>query len=432
MPKVLHVSFLWDDETVNQRHSDYILAMGWIKAGWDVLYFDYRLVGEEIGNEKMNNALMNIILKHNPDIVFFTKSEGGSRRFSRRTASCQIDPNIISSVKQNGFKGIFVHWFLDQRYEYFKSSLDLGSQCDWFFYVAQGERLEQYSKKMKTPASYIIAPYEPSFMKPQPFNRRNIDLIWMGGAHKPTRNKFEDTRYETLQSLIHANVLTEYYGCFNKGKIWCPQYQAMLGRSKMGLSLYAFDRPLYFSNRLSHIIGSGTALFSYDFKNREKLFNNDEGIFFKTIDEFKKKKNYYINNLDELQWVAENGHKKAKQYFTSSNVVNEILATLNSGQSQLPFGQTYNPQQLQYEINTSEKEYGEIQYIDCHEKIYSIEQYSNVIQKTTPQKQPKEQSKEQYRRENARKIKELHQQKQNIRLAQKSNIQSSKRRAFLK
>ena len=139
MPKVLHVSFLWDDETVNQRHSDYILAMGWVKEGWDVLYFDYRMSAEEIGNDAMNKSLIEIVKTQNPDILFFTKSEGTSRRFTRRYTHTSIHPYIINQMRDNGYKGTIVHWFLDQRFDFFESSIKLGKNCDWFFYVAAGE-----------------------------------------------------------------------------------------------------------------------------------------------------------------------------------------------------------------------------------------------------------------------------------------------------
>jgi len=416
MPKVLHVSFLWDDQTVNQRHSDYILAMGWIKAGWDVLYYDYRMNVEEVGNEAMNSGLIQIIMNENPDIVFFSKSEGASRRFGNKAKSCAIDPNIITKLKNNGFKGLFVHWFLDQRYDYFRSSINLGKHCDWFFYVSTGKRLEQYSKKMNTPASFILAPYEPSFMKPLPFASRRIDLIWMGGSHKPSRNNFEDTRYQILKALISGGMLRDYYGCFDNERVWCPQYQTLLGQSKMGLSLYAFDRPMYFSNRLSHTIGSATAVFSYDFKERERIFSDDEGIFFKDINEFKKKKAYYLTNQDELEWVATNGHKKAKKYFSASNVVNEIIYTLQNGESSLPFGETYNPKKLQYEIPVSNKEYGDVYYIDSKGHTYSIEQYGNSMHDRSPDSKAIIERR-QYR---ADRIKTLHQQKNNVRLTKRA------------
>jgi len=266
MPKVLHVSFLWDDESVNQRHSDYILAMGWVKEGWDVLYFDYRMTAEEIGSAEMNKSLIEIVRMQNPDILFFTKSEGASKRFSRTAQSAAIDPSIIPEMRSNGFTGTVVHWFLDQRYDYFKSSLRLGKECDWFFYVSAGKRLKSYSDQMDTPASFIIAPYESSFLEPLDFAERNIDLIWMGGDHKPSKNKFEQTRFDLLNQLISSGYLKTYYGCFGSRKVYCPEYQKILGASKMGLSLYAFDRPMYFSNRLSHMIGTKTPVFSYDFK----------------------------------------------------------------------------------------------------------------------------------------------------------------------
>jgi hypothetical protein len=417
MPKVMHVSFLWDDDTVNQRHSDYILSMGWVKSGWDVLYFDYRATAEEYGNDAMNESLISVVLQHQPDILWFTKSEGVSRRFGRRSVSCSIRPETIKRIKDLGFKGQIVHWFLDQRYDYFQSSLKIGRQCDWFFYVAGGERLVNYSKKMRTPASFILAPYEPSFLNPQPYEKRGIDLIWMGGAHKPKRNKFEDTRYRLLKQMIDTGQLSHYHGCFHHPRVYCPKYQQLLGSSKMGLSLYAFDRPMYFSNRLSHTIGSNTAVFSYDFKDRHRIFSDDEGIFFKDIFEFREKKNYYMENQDELEWIAGNGHKKAKQYFSSSRVIDEILHTLRNGESALPFGQTHNPRGVKFDVPESGKEYGDLYYMDRYGNFMSVDQYSSRY--TVEEHQRRVVFERNKRR--AESIKALHAQKSAPRLTKRAN-----------
>jgi hypothetical protein len=377
MPKVLHVSFLWDDDQINQRHSDYILSMGWVKEGWDVLYFDYRGTAEEIGNEKMNESLYQIVMQHQPDLLWFTKSDGVSKRFGGKRISSHIDSGIIRKLRADGFKGKVIHWFLDQRYDYYKSTLNVGSESDWFFYAAAGDRLEEYSYRMKTPASFIIVPYEPSFLYPVEFGKRVYDLTWFGGAHKPTRNKFEDTRYELLKSMTSSGELRNYYGCFGKHKVWCPEYQKILGNSKMSLSLYAFDRPLYFSNRLSHTIGSGTAVLSYDFQDREKLFSDDEGIFFKTFDQFKEKKRYYNQNPEELELIASNGYRKAREYFESSSVVREILHTLRNGKSSYPFGHTCNKRGTKLDIPETDKEIGDIYYLNHYGNFISIEEFSS-------------------------------------------------------
>lgn len=376
MPKVLHVSFLWDDDTTNKRHSDYILAMGWVKEGWDVLYFDYRANAEEYGNDKMNESLVRIVNEHQPDLLWFTKSVGASKRFGRKTVSCQIRGETLRKIRESGFKGKIIHWFLDQRYDHYQSTIDIGSESDWFFYVSAGDRLVEYSKKMDTPTSFIIVPFEPTFTSPQPFEQRDLDLIWMGGDHKPSKNQFEQTRYELLKKMITTGELNHYYGCFKQRKVWCPEYHKILGRSKMVLSLYAFDRPMYFSNRLAHAIGAKAAILSYDFKDRDKIFSDNDGIFFKTFTEFKKKKKYYLNNIDELEWVANNGHNVAREYFDSRKVVREILHTLRNGKSSYPFGQTYNPKGIKFDIPESEKETGSISYLDIYGRVLEIDEYS--------------------------------------------------------
>ena len=368
MPKIMHISFSWDNKMLNRRHSDYILAMGWIRRGWDVYYYDYRLQGRLAGNQIMNEGIVENVIKHKPDILIFSKSIGGVHTVGGRKTTSKVDPKVIHRIRENGFKGKIIHWYLDQRADLYEPSVEIAKNCDWYFHCSSGWRLKEYYDAVQVPSSFVLAPYEPSFCRPLPYENRSIPLLWMGGDHR--QSKFEPTRYEILKELIKKKILLNYYGCFGNPKVWCPQYNKMIGTAKMLLSLYAYDMPLYYSNRFVHCIGAGTACLSYDFTDRKKMIPDEAGIFFKNVTEAKRKYSYYIQHEKELKEIAKRGREEAQKYFTADKVVEDILYTLKNGHSNLPFGETHNPKGIKFEIED------DIQ--NTNGKIYTVDSYADI------------------------------------------------------
>lgn len=369
----MHISFSWDNKTLNRRHSDYILSMGWVRHGWDVYYFDYRKESVLQGNRQMNQSIIYCVDKYKPDILFISKPQGGVYKQGGRNLSGNLSPHILSNIRENGYKGTIIHWYLDQRKGIYEKSANLARHCDWFFYCAAGYKLKEYYDYVKVPTSFVIAPYEPSFTRPIPYENRTLNLLWMGGDHR--QSKFEQERYNILKELIDKKILKNYFGCFGKNKVWCPQYNKLIGSTKILLSLYAFNYPMYFSNRLSHCIGSGTTIASYDFLDRNKILPDDSGIFFTTAKEFIEKYKYYHNRIDDLKNMATKAKIISDKYFTSYKVVEDILYTLKNGKSSLPFGETINPERKTFNIPDDKKEIGKVYYVDGYSDITSIYEY---------------------------------------------------------
>ena len=384
MPSVLHVSFAWENNLLNRRHSDYILAMGWMRRGWDVYFYDYRNAGKIGDNGTITHGVLNSVSVNNPDLIIFSKSVGGVHRKNGRLISSSVDPKVIDYIRTEGFSKPIIHWYLDQRFDLYKPSVDIGKKCDWFFHCASGWRLKEYQAAVNKPSSFILAPFEPSFCRPVPYENRTIPLIWMGGSHK--QNKFEQTRHNMLLELIKKDILKYYFGCFGKRKIWCPEYNKMIGQSKMLLSLYAYDMPLYYSNRLSHCIGSGTVPLSYDFTDRVKMLPDNSGIFFKETNEAIDKYKYYVNNIRELKEMGGNAKRVADEYFTSDKVVDEILFTLKNGYTNLPFGESINPKNITFDVDydyRGEKN-GNIHILNENGHVIKINKFN--FKKETPKK----------------------------------------------
>ena len=102
MRKILFVSFRWNDERLQKHSSDKMMAFGFERAGWDVSYYDYREQAKLCNRNLNNKRIVELIVKTNPEIVFFNKCE-------------KIDPSIVRIAKSIGWKGRAVYWHMDIR-----------------------------------------------------------------------------------------------------------------------------------------------------------------------------------------------------------------------------------------------------------------------------------------------------------------------------
>lgn len=325
MPSVLFVSFRWNDERLQMHSSDKMMSFGFERAGWDVYYYDYREEAKTHPTIQNNEYALEHILHINPDLVFLNKCE-------------KLNPDIITRAKQKGYKGKFILWHMDIRRPLVKSIVNWSKRCDWIFHCKGGSRLQEYYNATKTPTSFLFAPFEPSYIQS---TNKDLDVTWYGQLYDPKKG-FDGLRREIIPEI--KDLLDDYGACFEKTFIRGKEYYTQLARSNMSISIPALDQPFYFSNRQSHIMGSGSAVLSYEFKNCFDIFTEGVDIItFKNAEELRNKIEYYLNNRDDLKRIQENTLRFANQYLTSDKVYEEIVNVLVKGESTYPFAQVINP-----------------------------------------------------------------------------------------
>lgn len=100
-------------------------------------------------------------------------------------------------------------------------------------------------------------------------------------------------------------------GLLGAPKLRAAEYQDMCQKSAMGLSIsHINDVYLYQSDRLAHIIGNGGLVFLEGKSGYKDFFNDDEIVFYDTLDELCDKIKFYHNNTGARQKVAKAGHDK--------------------------------------------------------------------------------------------------------------------------
>jgi hypothetical protein len=323
--KILFISFRWNDERLMMHSSDKMMSFGFERAGWQVEYYDYR---ESHRSTQNNEDALDKILRFNPDIVFLNKCE-------------RLDPSIINKAKQKGFKGKFVFWHMDIRRPLVRSVVNWSKVSDWVFHCKGGSRLEEYYRATNTPTSFLFAPFEPEYVPSKSDTKRDIRVSWYGQLYDP-RKGFDPLRRNIIPNI--RGSLDDYGACFDRTFIRGKEYWDRLARSSMSISIPALDQPFYFSNRQSHIMGSGAVVLSYEFKNCFDMFTEGVDIItFKNYEELLNKIDYYLNNTDELENIRHNSKKFANRYLTSDKVYEEIVYVFRTGESSYPFGQVINP-----------------------------------------------------------------------------------------
>jgi len=328
MPKILFLSYRWNDQRLKTHSSDAMMANGFARDGWCCEYHDYREYTKNHGHRMNQSKIYRNIMNHNPDIVFITKGE-------------KVDPATIRKCRQSGFKGKVIGWYNDVRKQPIKCVIEISKVCDWFFHCIGGDDLKRYYNATKTPCSFLFSPFDPSFISPKPFDERTYNVTHYGQLYNPERG-FDSMRRDIVPEV--RDLICDYGACFDKGFIRGIEYYRALGNSKMSISIPAIDIPLYFSNRHSHIMGSGSVVLSYDFKRCRDIFTEGVDIVtFKNHEELRNKIKYYLNNTDELEQIQKNSLNFAEKYLTSNRVYEEIVYTLANGESSYSFGETVNP-----------------------------------------------------------------------------------------
>ena len=116
----------------------------------------------------------------------------------------------------------------------------------------------------------------------------------------------------------------------NNQPIWAEEFKRELSKSKMALNL-SQGKPLkfYSSDRIAQLIGNGILTF-IDIKTKlNKIFTNNEVIFYKDVKDLKNKIHIFKNNDILRSKIAKNGMLKYHRHMNSKIVSFIVNKTRN-------------------------------------------------------------------------------------------------------
>ena len=305
---------------------------GFIRNGHDVLEIsdrDFikqnRVFGLQSVQDRFQQYLVETFKNYNPNFLFF----GHTNNISLETFDKfkNINENLIIS-----------QWNEDPIMASLKDSklnidkiLRYKNYADHTFLTTHPDVFKKKSKEIKNlhflfiPVDRNIESYEVYKLKP----RNDLFYAMSHGVNRATLKKGKsDNRIHFLNELIvkMKNINYDFYGFKNKEPVWGNDFYKALINSKMGLNLSrGLPTKYYSSNRIASIAGNGILTFIDKKTQLNKIFTNNEIVFYNDINDLADKINFYKKNDKLRKIIAYNGKKKYFKLFNEKKVTQYII-----------------------------------------------------------------------------------------------------------
>ena len=137
-----------------------------------------------------------------------------------------------------------------------------------------------------------------------------------------------DYREFFLKKLMKINneIKFNIFGMNNIQPIWAEEFKYQLSQTKMALNL-SQGKPLkfYSSDRIAQLIGNGILTFIDKKTHLNKLFNDDEVIFYKDIKDLTNKINKFKDNDKLRRQIAKKGMIKYHKHMNNFQVTSYMI-----------------------------------------------------------------------------------------------------------
>ena len=328
--KILHIT------NFNERHNGRLfyntgrrINNGFVRLGHTVQTLSDRdVVSRErkfidlSGSKSLNAKLIEIVGNFIPDLIVFGHAD-------------QILNETLIKIK-NYYPSIkMCQWFLDKmddvQWSINKNRfLKKTKYLDANFCTTEPKYIKSFlSKKIK----YIPNPVDESFENLNVYKNNNYkyDLFFAlsHGVHRGTLKKGKiDNREFFIKKLVEVNneIKFNLFGIENKQPVWADEFKKELDKSKMALNL-SQGKPskFYSSDRIAQLIGNGILTFVDKKTELNKIFNNNEVVFYNSIKDLSKKIMIYKDSKKLRDDIAARGMKKYHKYMNSKIVSNFII-----------------------------------------------------------------------------------------------------------
>lgn len=214
--------------------------------------------------------------------------------------------------------------FYQNQSKYFLQSLTLYD----FSITTKTEEIPLYKQIIPTNKLIItIQGFNPSIHLPHHnFSEKQKSIAFIGLA--------EPSRFQIIEKLINNNIQVNIAGkgwqkfikkhqenpnlSFHGEALYSEDYAKFISSSFFSIGLLSKKFPELHTTRTFEIPACGTALITERNAETTGFFNEDEAIFYDSIDEMIKKIKYYQNHLYELEKLTKKGthrvHKDGRDY----------------------------------------------------------------------------------------------------------------------
>ena len=305
---------------------------GFIRNNHDVLEISDRdfiknkrsIFNLQSNRQSFQRHLIDSFKNYNPDIFFFGHTNN-------------IDLSTLDELRSINKNIIISHWnedplmpdlkFSKKNIENIKPYVGL---VDHNFITTDPIILKNQFKTDNF--NFFFVPVDSNIECFNVYNLQSKNDIFYAMSHGVNRGVlkegFEDNRIKFLEKLIKKipNIKHDFRGFKNKQPIWGNDFYNALIDSKMGLNLSrGIPTKYYSSNRIASILGNGLLTFIDKKTQLNDFFNNNEMIFYNSIDDLASKIKFYSKN-DKLRIkIAKKGKAKYFKLFNGNKISKYIV-----------------------------------------------------------------------------------------------------------
>ena len=305
---------------------------GFIRNGHDVLEISDRDFVRQSRNffqiknpDKFQEYLINTFKNYNPDLIFFGHTQNIKKDTINELKNLNShvilsqwneDPVMksLSYSKQNlqnitNYSNIVDHNFITTDPSILKNQINNIDNFH-FFFVPVDKNIECFNVSKKHPI-------------------KDLFYAMSHGVNRATLKRGKsDSRIHFLNNLIKKldNIDYDFYGFQNKEPIWGNDFYKALNNSKMGLNLSrGLPTKYYTSNRIASLMGNGLLTFIDKKTQLDDMFNKNEVIMYRNINDLTDKINFYKKNDHLRKKIASAGRKKYFKLFNELNIAKYIV-----------------------------------------------------------------------------------------------------------
>lgn len=265
--KILHVAVFTPNST-NIWQAD-----GFEALGHDVIRFDYREEARVLGYAGRDLKLIEMCRDQKPEITLFSKCN-------------MMSVNVVKACNRYSTT---VLWMMDNWNNVDQELLDKVINCNVAIFA--GWRELEMCKPLNKNSFKLHGGYDPNIHRPVNVDKK-YDVTFIGNIH-PYRQQY-------------VGQFTHITGAYNF------DHSVVVSQSKINLCFVEGSAP---SNRLYKILAAGGFLLTNPWEHLEREFLI--GIHldtFRNPAELKTKISFYLKSKMLREAIAEQGHKKIKEY----------------------------------------------------------------------------------------------------------------------
>lgn len=286
------------------------LSNGFIRNGHFVYDFSYREIArcsnmfksKKFGIKEVNKSLLETVKNIEPHLLLLGHSE-------------LITNDTLFLIREKFPNIKIAMWWVDpfDKIAHIQDRIDL---LDTFFATTGSNHLKKIFPKTDTKLLFFPNICDDSIENIKSYEKKNFkyDLIYIGRQDNNRKNFIDK-----INSI--KNIKVGIFGNSKENLILGKKYFDIITNSKIALNYSRYnDIELYSSDRIVQLTANGILTMSPKIPKYDKLFNDNEVVYFADFNDFQEKLEYYLQNQEERIKIAKNGFLKAHKSFNNIKI----------------------------------------------------------------------------------------------------------------